>query len=201
MNKLLRKIKSVFALLHKRSNVIKKEISGSNNRISIGEKSKSGTLHIRIKGNNNKVTIGKKCTFFGENWIYIKGDNNTLNIGDMVIIDSDVHFVLQEGRTINVGNECMFGKHTVVRTSDQHAIFDNQGNRINFAKDVNIGDHVWLCASVFIMKGVTVGDGSVVGLSSMVTKDVPNNCIVVGQPAKVIRENIHWTRKLPKCSE
>ena len=55
-----------------------------------------------------------------------------------------------------------------------------------------IGNHVWLGNSVVIMKGVHIEDGSVIGIESIVTKDIPCNCIAVGSPAKVIKTNIHW---------
>jgi acetyltransferase-like isoleucine patch superfamily enzyme len=149
-----------------------------------------------MKGSNNQVKIGQSCHLNGENWIYMSGDNNHLLIGNNVTFDEDVHFILSEGTTITVGNDCMFAKHINVRTSDQHGIYDANCNRINYAKDVSIGEHVWIGASVLIMKGVTIGNGSVVGIQSMVTKDIPNNCVAAGQPARVLKERIHWTRSL-----
>jgi len=51
---------------------------------------------------------------------------------------------------------------------------------------------VWLGKEAIIMKGVSIGNGAIVGMDSMVTKDVPERCIVAGKPAKVIKTNVYW---------
>jgi maltose O-acetyltransferase len=51
---------------------------------------------------------------------------------------------------------------------------------------VKIGNYVWICARAIILKGVTIGDNAIVGAGALVTKDVPENAIVGGNPAKVI---------------
>ncbi len=56
----------------------------------------------------------------------------------------------------------------------------------NFAS-VKIGNNVWLGSEVTILKGVTIGDNAVIGAKSLVTKNIPANCIAAGVPAKVIR--------------
>ena len=57
--------------------------------------------------------------------------------------------------------------------------------------DTYIGDYCFLGARCIIMPGVKIGNEVVIGSGAVVTKDVPSNCIVAGNPAKVIRENIH----------
>ena len=52
---------------------------------------------------------------------------------------------------------------------------------------MTIGDHVWICAGAMILPGVTIGAGSIIGAGSVVTKDIPPNCLAVGNPCKVIR--------------
>lgn len=56
------------------------------------------------------------------------------------------------------------------------------------ACDVKIGSHVWICAGAFICPGVTIGDGAVVGARAVVTKDVPANAVVAGNPAVIVKE-------------
>lgn len=57
-----------------------------------------------------------------------------------------------------------------------------------------IGDHVWFADQAVALGGARVGDGSVIGFRSIVTSRIPNNCIAVGSPAKVVRKNIAWER-------
>jgi len=60
------------------------------------------------------------------------------------------------------------------------------------SRPVEIGDHVWLCEGCTIMPGVRIGAGSVVGAKAVVFEDVPANSLVVGNPAKVVQDNVQW---------
>lgn len=162
--------------------------------VAIGSRLRCGELRIIIRGDNNKVEVGSNCDFAGVNTIFMSGDNNSIRIGDGVSTDGDVHFIMAEGTSISVGDDCMFAKHTNIRTSDQHSIFDSTGMRTNPPRNVQIGRHVWVGASCLIMKGAHIGDGAVVGIQSMVCKDVPPRSVVAGRPAKLIRKDIKWTR-------
>ena len=57
-----------------------------------------------------------------------------------------------------------------------------------FGKPVRIGDHVWIGGNVTILPGVSIGDHSIIGAGSVVTKDIPANVIAVGNPCKVIKD-------------
>jgi acetyltransferase-like isoleucine patch superfamily enzyme len=54
-------------------------------------------------------------------------------------------------------------------------------------RDVNVGHNVWIGYGACVLRGVTVGDNSVIGTNSVVTKDVPENAVVGGVPARIIR--------------
>ena len=70
------------------------------------------------------------------------------------------------------------------------------GNRLNPAKDVTIGNHVWIGANVDINKGTIVSDNSIIGSNSVVTKQFEeSNIILIGMPAKKIREAVTWSRQ------
>lgn len=62
----------------------------------------------------------------------------------------------------------------------------------NMTKPVVIEDHVWIGAGSTILKGVTLGAGSIIGAGSVVTKDVLSNTVVAGNPAKVIKTGVKW---------
>ena len=59
---------------------------------------------------------------------------------------------------------------------------------IQYNMPINIGKNCWLGAGVIVMPGITIGDNTVIGAGAVVTKDIPANCIAVGNPAKVLRE-------------
>ena len=90
----------------------------------------------------------------------------------------------------------MFSNHIIVRTSDSHPIYDiESSNRINPAKSVKIGNRVWVAPDTKIMKGSVIGDGCVIGSNTMVTNTIPPQSLAVGMPARVVKQNIRWSRE------
>ena len=90
----------------------------------------------------------------------------------------------------------MLAKNIEIRTGDSHCIFDTiTGQKINPAKNVILQSHVWVGAHVKILKGVTISSNSVIGTSSVVTNNIPANCIAAGIPAKVIKTGTNWKRE------
>lgn len=90
---------------------------------------------------------------------------------------------------IEIGKSCSISDNVSIQDSDNHVI---NGCRDKMFAPIIIKDHVWIGKNVTILKGVTIGEGAIVGAGSVVTKDVPSKSIVVGNPARVIRENITW---------
>lgn len=115
-------------------------------------------------------------------------DGGQLSIGD------DCGFNI--GATIVCANRIVLGKG--VKGGRNVTIRDNNGGHwMNFAgykdsRPVEIGDHVWLCEGCTIMPGVKIGAGAVIGAKAVVFEDVPANSIVVGNPAKIVNENVEW---------
>jgi hypothetical protein len=67
--------------------------------------------------------------------------------------------------------------------------------RLNKALDINIGARVWLALNAVILRGANISSGSIVGLNSLIkNKTFPNNCIIAGTPARIIKKDIFWTR-------
>ena len=90
---------------------------------------------------------------------------------------------------IEIGKRCSISDNVSIADSDSHCI---DGNKEKMTAPVIIGDHVWIGKNATILKGVTIGSGAVVGAGSLVTKDVPNNTVVVGNPAKPIKKIVNW---------
>lgn len=95
-------------------------------------------------------------------------------------------------KRIVIGDGVMIARGVKIYDTDYHQILDKQNNILNQDADVIIKDHVWIGVNAVILKGVTIGKGSIIAAGAVVTKDVPDGCMVAGNPAKVIRENVIW---------
>lgn len=94
---------------------------------------------------------------------------------------------------ITIGTDCMFSSNINIFNSDTHQIiFENKV--INTNKSIRIGNHVWIGKNSSILKGTMIGDNVIVGMNSTVTKDIEEGKMVVGNPARVIKNNITWNR-------
>lgn len=91
--------------------------------------------------------------------------------------------------TIEIGEDCAIAPNVMIRSCDSHQIVGHESESV---KDIKIGNHVWIGQNAAVLKGVTIGDGAIIGANAVVTKDVPAHCLAVGNPAKVIRENVEW---------
>ena len=187
------KIKNKLEIVGKlRKNKIK--ISGNNNILYIGKNSLLRDSNIFIKGNNNIIYIGDDCVVNNTS-IILDNEGSEIRIGNKTSI-AKVQIVSLEPYKIEIGEDCMLSYDIEIRNTDSHKIYDkNTNERINEGSSINIGNHVWLGMRAIILKGVAIGDNSIVAAGSIVTKDVKANTIVSGNPAKQIKENVYWTRE------
>lgn len=97
----------------------------------------------------------------------------------------------------------MFSSGVLIQCPDQHGIVDlDTGEILNRERNtVKLGDHVWLGRNSTLVRNSGVGDGSIVATGSIVTSVIPEKCIAVGVPARVIKENRTWTRSLAVLDE
>ncbi len=174
-----------------------KDFSGTGNLVTIEKGCTLLDTKIRIRGNNNSISFGEGCIVGEGCSFWMEGNNIRIEIGKDATFTGTVHVCAQEdGSRVVIGEDCMFSYNITVRTSDSHPVYDVEtGVRVNPAKDVAIGKHVWIAPDSKIMKGVTIGDESIIGSDTIVTKDIPAKVLAVGHPAKVVRENVRWTRE------
>lgn len=123
------------------------------------------------------------------------GHYSKVVIGNRVTCTSGCYISTAEYATVCIGEDCMLASDVEIRADDAHPIFDiDSGERINLPRPIDIGNHVWLGARAVILGGSEIGDGSVIGLGSVVKGKIPNNCVAAGIPAKVIRRDCAWER-------
>jgi len=109
-----------------------------------------------------------------------------------VILSTDARVICMEHVRIGGGGGLSWGAQ--VLDSDQHhiVVVDSEDDPAPHAAPVHIGDFVMVASRASVLKGVTIGDYSVVATGAVVTRDVPANSLVAGNPAKVVREGIRW---------
>lgn len=164
------------------------------NIVVIGKNSQLFSCCFLMNGSNNSVKIGNNVLLNGVTF-WIKGNNNEIIIGDYTTVGKNTEFAALETTKIIVGEDCMFSHDIQVRTSDSHSILDKEGHRTNPAKDIHIGNHVWVGLEVLFLKGSEVKDNSVIAARSMVTKQFTTECCLIGgAPAKELKSNINWSR-------
>ena len=115
------------------------------------------------------ANFGGKFVHFGS-WVYA---NYNLTLVD------DTH--------IYVGDNVMFGPNVTVATAGHPIAPELRRQGLQFNMPVRIGCNCWLGAGVMVMPGVTIGDNTVIGAGSIVTKDIPANVVAVGNPCRVLR--------------
>jgi len=171
-------------------------IRGKDNVIIVGEKGRLRNCVVYISGNNNLLRIGGGHTIVANTTFWLQGDNCIIDIDEDFTMEGGAISVTESGK-ICIGRDCMFSFGIDIRNGDSHSILDLQGNRINKAKDIIIGDHVWLGANVTVLKGIYIESYSVIGTRSVVSKSCDTaHSIYVGIPARFIKSGIDWDRKL-----
>lgn len=168
------------------------KIKGENNNINIGSPNYLKTSEILITGNNNTVIIPPNC--FGGLKLDIRANNTTVIVGEKTGF-MGTELVLQENNSkVIIGNDCMFAKETRIYCSDFHAIFSIHDNiPFNQGKEIIIGNHVWIGEGVKITKNTHITDNVIVGLNSVVTKDLNTPyAIYAGTPATIKKTEVNW---------
>ncbi|ALG86525.1 sugar O-acetyltransferase [Gordonia phthalatica] len=113
------------------------------------------------------------------------GANVTIGANSFVNYDA----ILLDCATITIGDDCSIGPRVQLLTA-LHPVEDHRARRARWesAAPIVIGDNVWFGGGVIVCPGVTIGRNTVVGAGSVVTRDLPDHVVAVGNPARVIRQ-------------
>lgn len=161
-----------------------------NNRILFDE-TVPQNIRIHFLGENNRLRIGSNLSV-NRLGIYF-GNNGFCEIGHGTSVAQAVCFVSDS--QLKIGEDCMFSSEVVIRTHDDHHIFDWETHqRINRPKDVTIGDQVWVGYKTLLLAGARIGTGSIVGANAVTSSSFGDHVLIAGCPAKVIREKVCWSR-------
>lgn len=145
----------------------------SNSSFSMAPHSFVNLLDVNLKG-GSAAAIGE----------------NTFAIGKLRLYS-------HEHAALRIGRDCIIGGDVLCMTSDMHSILDvTDGTRINPPGNIDVGDHVWLGAEAILLKNTQIGNGSIVGIRSVVMGTFPANCLVLGYPARLVKSGVTWSTDL-----
>lgn len=135
--------------------------------------------------------VGKNCYIeppFHANW-----GGAHVHLGDFVY--TNFNFTAVDDSHIYIGSYTMIGPNVTVATAGHPILPELRAKAYQYNMPVHIGKNCWIGAGALIMPGVTIGDNSVIGAGSVVTKDIPANVIAYGNPCRVAREISDHDRK------
>lgn len=144
----------------------------------------SGAGSIRV---GDDVRLSGKPSFAFNNRHH---ESPELIIGSGTFIGHDCAFTA--GASIQIGDHCLLAGGVRISDQDGHPL-DAEARRSgqptpkDQIRPVRIGNDVWIGARAFVLKGVTIGDRAVIGMGAIVTKDVPADCVVAGNPARIVK--------------
>ena len=149
---------------------------------------------VKVRTDNGVVRVGHFSEIHERvvlSAIGSPGRQAKLSIGDLTSIWYGT--VVSARNEIAIGRHCAISWNCTIIDNDMHQIlYENEPASVPTELTVRIGDHVWIGASAIVLKGVTIGDNSVVAAGAIVTQDVPPNTLVVGAPAVPVRTLSGW---------
>lgn len=166
-------------------------------------------VSFELKGNViplSTVKIGNKCRFLDALFrIYGHEKNSSIIINDGSTFESNLDLHANAGKKLIIGRDCMFSHDINVWAGDGHTMFDvktgkntnsDYDNLPTYKNEIIIGDHVWVGKGAFILAGTNINTGSVIGAQSVVKGIYPNNCVIAGNPAKIVKYDVAWSRDI-----
>lgn len=172
---------------------------GKNNILVCNHDIQLKNVVLDFNGNNSIFYVGSNLT---DNFRLVIYNNSTGFLGKDCEFGSSVKLQIFENKNMIVGDDCVFQDNIFISNSDGYSFYDsNSKSRINFSNTIYIGDHVFLGNNVFVSKGVKIGSGSIIDNASFIPPyaKIPSNVLVSGNPAKIIKNDIFFTKDFAGC--
>lgn len=100
---------------------------------------------------------------------------------------ANFHLTILDEARVTIGDDCFIGPNVSIYTACHSTDPVERNSLREWAEPVTIGDNVWIGGSVTILPGVTIGNNVTIGAGSVVTKDIPDNVVAVGNPCRVVK--------------
>jgi len=161
-------------------------IGGVKVRLSGAEFGSSPLILGRVRFvTDGRLTVGDRAVIAGHisPTSFSVDTGASLTIGDDVAINHGVE--IEAWHDMVIGNNVLLAPYVSIIDDDRHEVTPDS---VLYHGPTVIGNNVWLLRNVAVMPGVTIGDGSVIGANSVVSRDIPPDCFAAGAPAKVIKK-------------
>ena len=171
----------------------------ARDNIKIGESTSLRDCTFVI-GKGSKIEIKDNCKIVGLS-VYMTGDGNSVSIGSNTCINARRENPLRlnacESASISIGDYCLFSNDIQLHTTDYHSVvIPGTQMRTNPAKDIVIGNHVWVGLRTLILKGSKIPDGCIIAAGSVISKSFTSgDSLIAGNPATIKKNNIEWNIK------
>ena len=161
------------------------------------------TTGLLFLGRRLEIQIGRRGRVRFGRFVWI-GDGTKIRCheGEVVIGDKTVigqECTISAYQHVRIGEQCVIADRAMFIDFDHNMAETERPIRLQgiYKRDVDLGSNVWIGYGACILRGATVGDNAIVGTSSVVTKDVPDNAVVAGSPARLLRmrpepETLRW---------
>lgn len=177
---------------------IKIEWGGKNNTIILYGQHQFLNCLLQTGGDSTFVIRESQFPIWGLRFFAKWAPHNTFYIGKNFRCYGVDFRAAEAGIHHYIGDNCLFSYDVTLRSTDAHSIFDGNKKLINRASDFYIGNNVWICHHVEVLKNACILDGTIIGACSLVVKKQnEKNILIAGNPTKLIRKDIYWDFKNP----